>query len=267
MWGIVLLTILCLGLIDYLTGPEIAFSIFYTLPVSLAAWKLGENPGYFFSFLSGLIWMAGELLVQEGLSNYFIPFWNAVARTGFFLFTTYLLTEMRRVLEHERTLARTDPLTGSLNRRTFYDLLTLELARVERHQHPLTLLYLDIDNFKTINDRYGHLAGDRLLERVAHTITRNIRVIDIVARLGGDEFALLLPETDEAAARLIAPRLRQCLLAEMEAFHWHVTFSIGVLTCHTVPPSAEKTIHLADQLMYKVKHALKDDIRYAVYPN
>ena len=104
-----------------------------------------------------------------------------------------------------------------------------------------------------------------MLQSVAHTITRSIRTIDSVARLGGDEFAVLLPETPDQAAKVIAPRLQQALLGEMKNNHWPITFSIGALTCDRPPLDVQQLIKLADQLMYSVKNTSKDAIVYSVY--
>jgi diguanylate cyclase (GGDEF)-like protein len=140
-----------------------------------------------------------------------------------------------------------------------------EIARATRYPRPLTILYIDLDNFKSVNDHLGHVTGDGVLKSVAHTITRSIRTIDSVARLGGDEFTVLLPETPDQAAKVIAPRLQQALLGEMRNNHWPVTFSIGALTCYRPPLDVQQLIKLADQLMYSVKNTSKDAIVYSVY--
>src|SRR6185312_6159583 len=105
-------------------------------------------------------------------------------------------------------LARIDALTGVANGRTFYDLARVELCRFQRTGRPFTVAYLDLDNFKQVNDRLGHPAGDDLLRRVAQVLRDNTRVLDVPARLGGDEFALLLPETDAEDALPVLSKLR-----------------------------------------------------------
>ena len=111
----------------------------------------------------------------------------------------------------------------------------------------------------------GHYIGDCLLQAVARIIAYMIRPFDAVARLGGDEFAVLLPETNESAAQMIAPRLQQALLVEMRKDQWPVTFSIGALTCNQAPADCQELLRLADQLMYRVKNTSKDAIGYSVY--
>lgn len=265
LWMVILLITILLGLLDYQTGFEFSFAFFYLLPVTLAAWTINRLAGFVISIVSAFVWLFSNLMAGEQYSSPLIPLWNAVTRLGFFFIVTWLLAELRQLLEHERLLAKTDFLTGILNRRAFYAYITEEIARSRRYQHPFTILYVDIDNFKLINDNFGHSSGDRLLQVVAQTIKHEIRLSDRVARLGGDEFAVLFPETNAIAAKDIVPRLRQTLLMEMKNNQWPITFSIGALTCQQTPPDNEELIRLADQLMYTVKNTSKDDIAYSVY--
>lgn len=264
-WVAALLAVALLGVLDYWSGFEISFSFFYLLPVSLSAWAISRNAGFVLSAASGASWLMANYLAGEQLSHPLIPFWNTLMRVGFFLVVSVLISQVHHLLDQERSLARTDFLTGALNSRSFYDTAGSEIARATRYQRPLTILYIDLDNFKSVNDHLGHVAGDGVLQSVAQTITRSIRSIDSVARLGGDEFAVLLPETPDQAAKVIAPRLQQALLGEMRNNHWPITFSIGALTCYRPPLDVQQLIKLADQLMYSVKNTSKDAIVYSVY--
>jgi diguanylate cyclase (GGDEF)-like protein len=136
-----------------------------------------------------------------------------------------------------------------------------EIRRSRRYNDPFTVIYLDIDNFKTVNDTQGHSEGDRLLRQVASTLTTAVREIDTVARLGGDEFGLLLPESDGDAAVTVATKISAGLKAQVEQ-HWPVTFSIGMVTYLTAPESADEMIRVADKLMYEVKESGKDELRH-----
>jgi diguanylate cyclase (GGDEF)-like protein len=129
----------------------------------------------------------------------------------------------------------------------------------------MTLAYIDLDGFKKVNDQLGHNVGDEVLRIAAKTLRAGVRRPDTVARLGGDEFALLLPQTDVAGAQTFLPRLREELLAAMRRNGWPVTFSIGALTCPTAPASLAEVVSEADELMYDVKRAGKNAIRYGVY--
>jgi diguanylate cyclase (GGDEF)-like protein len=265
LWAMALSATALLGLLDYLTGFEISFAFFYLLPVSLTAWGISRAAGFVIAIACAAIWLLANMLAGEPFSSPVIPYWNAITRCGFFFVVSILLAEVRQLLEYERSLARSDVLTGIPNSRAFYDLAAAEIVRAKRYHRPLTILYIDLDNFKSVNDRLGHDIGDQLLQTVAHTITHHTRAVDSAARLGGDEFAVLLPETSEAAAQVIVPRLRLALLAAMKKHQWPVTFSIGALTCRQAPADHQELIRLADQLMYTVKNASKDAISYAVY--
>lgn len=169
-------------------------------------------------------------------------------------------------LEREHRLARTDTLTGAANSRHFLGRLEQEMERTRRYQRPFSVAYIDLDNFKLVNDSQGHGAGDLVLCEVAACVHRHVRESDLLARLGGDEFSLLLPETDDVAAFAAMTKLHHQLQAEMHTHGWPVTFSVGVLTCHAVPESSQCIISTVDKLMYEVKRAGKNALRFDAYP-
>ena len=175
-----------------------------------------------------------------------------------------LQEQLRKALDKEKELARLDTLTGLANRRAFYEALEKERARTHRYGRPLTVAYLDVDDFKRVNDSQGHAIGDMVLVTVAQTLRENLRVNDVVARLGGDEFAILLPETDVVAAESVVRKLQDLLASEMEAYGWHITFSIGVANFLDPPDSLETMIRTADELMYTAKAAGKNNLSLAV---
>jgi diguanylate cyclase (GGDEF)-like protein len=260
-----ILLIVLLGVIDYLTGFELSFSFFYLIPVSITAWAIGRNAGLVISVLSAITWVASNLIAGETYTTNFVAFWNTFMRLGFFSVVTMLTHTLHLMLEEERGLARTDPLTGALNRRAFYDIMAATNLLALRNQRPCTLVYLDVDNFKEINDQRGHITGDSVLKTLVSTIQENIRGSDFLARLGGDEFAALLTEADQPAAKLIIERLRDKLQEAMQAHEWEITFSIGVLTFTHPPASVSKMVGMTDQLMYQVKSNGKNDIMYSMY--
>jgi diguanylate cyclase (GGDEF)-like protein len=264
LWIIAFVYMIALGVIDFYTGFEISFSFFYLGPVALAAWIIGRTSGIILSIASAATWLVANLLAGEELSNPLIPLWNAIMRAGFYIIVVLLVSEIRSLLEHERKLARTDFLTGALNRRAFYDSAAAEMLRARRFHRPLSIIYFDLDNFKSVNDQFGHPEGDDLLQIVVSTLNRNTRAVDTTARLGGDEFVVLLPETDQEALRVVADRLQQALLLEMDKHRWPVTFSIGAVTFDQSPSSVEEMIRLADQAMYRVKTAGKNAIAYTM---
>jgi diguanylate cyclase (GGDEF)-like protein/PAS domain S-box-containing protein len=171
--------------------------------------------------------------------------------------------KLRTALENEKNVSRVDFLTQIANRRAFSEILDLEIKRSRRYRRPMVLAYMDLDNFKQVNDRLGHETGDELLRLTAQTIRANIRSTDTVARLGGDEFALLLPETDHQPACIVISKLRRILLEAIEARHSNITVSIG-LACFEVPgESIEAIIKTADDLMYSAKNQGKNCVATA----
>ena len=149
--------------------------------------------------------------------------------------------------------------------RAFAEFSQREMDLSRRHKRPFTLAYIDLDNFKMINDRFGHNLGDKLLHLAVETIKGSLRTTDVVARLGGDEFAMLLPETPQEVAHVVVTNLRKGLLEEMRQKQWPITFSIGVLTCQVVPPTVDALVYRVDELMYLVKREGKDGIKSSVY--
>jgi diguanylate cyclase (GGDEF)-like protein len=169
-------------------------------------------------------------------------------------------------MQREQIFARTDFLTGVLNARFFHELAQMEINRSARYQRPFTIVFIDVDNFKTINDTFGHTTGDTVLRTIAVNMEQQLRKTDIVARVGGDEFVVLLPETDSNTAPTVLTNLQRVLLDEMQENGWHVTFSIGALTVTGFQLSVDELLGRADQLMYVVKNGGKNNIHYESYP-
>jgi diguanylate cyclase (GGDEF)-like protein/PAS domain S-box-containing protein len=166
--------------------------------------------------------------------------------------------KLRAALENEKNVSRVDFLTQIANRRAFSEILQLEIKRSRRYRRPMTLAYLDLDNFKQVNDQFGHDTGDELLRLTAQTLRANIRATDTIARLGGDEFALLLPETDHQPACAVIAKLRGILLETIEARHHAVTLSVGLATFAAPGDSIDEVIKIADDLMYSAKNQGKN---------
>lgn len=173
--------------------------------------------------------------------------------------------QLQAALNAEAELARLDPLTNVANRRAFYEALDGERARSLRHGHALTLVYLDLDNFKWVNDAHGHAEGDTVLKVVSQVLAENVRRSDTVARMGGDEFALLLPETGFPSAEAVLRKLKSRLLAAMSEKKWPVTFSMGAMTFLRFPESSDQMLHAADHLLYQVKTQGKNSFAVQVF--
>jgi len=253
------------GALDLWTGYEYALSFFYLIPVSLITWFTGRRLGIAASIAAALIWLVTDVAAGHVYSERFIYVWNTLIILGVFVVVALLLSALRKALENERELAHTDYLTGAMNSRLFFDLMQMEVNRSQRYKHPFTIAYIDIDNFKTINDRFGHTAGDQVLRTLVDQVNIHLRKTDMIARLGGDEFALLLPETDQESAQVVLPKIQQDILTGMQQNHWPVTISIGVLTCIQTPLTAVEIIQRVDDLMYSVKRGNKNAIKYSTY--
>ncbi len=251
-----------LGIIDYSIGPELSFSVFYTGPIMLSVWYGGLKQGLIIAVLSALIWMIADVSVTSTYTNSLIPIWNSTARLVFFLVILYLLRIVKEKLALEESLADTDPLTGLANRRCLIEQLENEYNRMTRYPEYLTIAYIDLDNFKYVNDTLGHDIGDELLEVVATYLKENTRQIDTPARLGGDEFAIIYPYMDEISSRIILHDLQQNLLKIMKEKDWPVTLSIGAITYNKRMPSTRDAIKAVDDLMYEVKKSGKNNIRH-----
>lgn len=260
--GIVLVCVI--GIIDYLTGYEVSFSAFYVIPIGLVTWLTNRRIGLALAVFGALAWLTADLAAQHPYTHPLIPAWNTLIRFAFFVIIALLLAAQKKAIERESELARTDFLTGAINSRFFYQLAQMEIDRAQRRHHPFTIAYVDLDNFKAVNDRFGHMAGDEVLKTTVAAMQSSLRKSDIVARLGGDEFVVLLPETDQAAARTALANLKTNLSQAMREKAWPVTFSIGALTCLNPPATVEVLLKQADDLMYRVKNEGKDAIRFAL---
>ncbi len=168
------------------------------------------------------------------------------------------LTAANTRLEH---LALTDPLTGLLNRRAFFEFARGEVARSKRYGHPLALLLLDLDHFKDINDRYGHQMGDQVLAQAAAAAAGVVRVSDRLARYGGEEFVVLAPETNEEGGLALAGRIRAAIRAVAVPVgdeRLNITASIGVASLDEASADVDQLLRCADQALYAAKAAGRD---------
>ncbi len=251
-----------IGVIRYFTGPELALSLFYLFPIVFVTWHVGRWAGMLMSAASTLSWLVADLMMLSSFSSPVIPYLNETFRLIVFLIATEIIHRLRISMEDHKEIARTDHLTGIANRRAFFDLANLELHKARRYETPISILYLDIDNFKHINDHFGHYMGDRVLRSVARTIKNEIRAIDVTARFGGDEFGILLSETGAESAALVAGKIEAKLKQLAQHCGWPITFSAGVVTFEILPASVEEMIAAADSQMYLAKQHGKNRMRH-----
>lgn len=178
-------------------------------------------------------------------------------------FKNKLLAQLYGLLTQVESQSLTDPLTGVANRRAFITRVESALGHTHRYNTPFSLAYIDVDNFKRVNDGAGHAAGDRLLCSVAQTIQTTLRGDDLVARLGGDEFGIIFTHAPQNPGNHVE-RVKKALdgaLQKETAFHI-ISFSIGVVHYDgSRRGTCEELIHFADRLMYEIKGNGKDGVR------
>ncbi|MFH2138709.1 MAG: GGDEF domain-containing protein [Candidatus Omnitrophota bacterium] len=252
--------VLLLGVLDYYTGYRLGFSIFYVLPITMLIWFCHRDPGIVLAVFSAIVWYTADVAARGNVQSYFILIWNTVIRLSFFLIIAFFLSALKETMEREKAYSRIDYLTGLANFRFFSELAEGEISRSKRYNRGVSVAYIDLDNFKTVNDKFGHKRGNELLRIVADNIKRSIRIIDIPSRLGGDEFVILMPETNHEQCEIVLKRMRQNLLEAMKEQKVPVTFSIGAVSYTAVPDTVEQMISAADDMMYKAKKSGKNKI-------
>jgi len=227
----------------------------------------GDGEDEIIVLMRDMNWMARQIEIRE----HDLHEQNSILITA----NTQLLTtqqrlhertlELENICRHVQTLAMTDPLTSIANRRCFFDTMEQQFAAMVCNCRPISLLMLDIDRFKTINDTYGHQAGDKVLLELAVIMQKNARKGDLVARIGGEEYAILLPDTRSQEAAMIARRIQESLADHKfildENKPVSVTVSIGICTLSQLPClDREKLYNYADQALYHSKHMGRNSI-------
>ena len=259
----------------YLVNPALLISIFVagaivgpaagylfaaaSILVNLASWFLARGlppPGASApDTSSGLIFLLVQSLVALSAAVVLAALMNHINGT---------IGRLNDQAEQMTELAHTDPLTGLANRRWFMDQLEREFARARRHRRPLSLIYLDLDGFKAINDRFGHLFGDDVLRGVSRSLRAVLRSTDLLARIGGDEFAVVLPETGDTGAFNVAQKLRKSLAAYAAQFGAalpSLTFCAGIAQLRQDDSTLDDILGRADKAQYLAKTTGKDHTR------
>jgi diguanylate cyclase (GGDEF)-like protein len=250
-----------IGWIDYVTGPDVALSLLYLLPVAVAGWYGGVTVAIFVGAAAGTASLVANLTLQGSETAVAISMWNAFTRYVIYMSEAVLLAmlhrdreKLRRLVAHHSTLARTDSGTSLPNARAFMEVVEEELQTARETGDPVCVAYLDLDNFKRINDTFGHAAGDEVLQRVAGALKRSIRGHDVAARLGGDEFAVLLRGVEPDAARTVGERIA-ARIGEIAGSYAGAALGVtlGVAHFRAVPDNAAALLRAADGAMYAGK--------------
>ena len=250
------------GAFDILSPSKYSFMMMYLFPIALTTWFAGQTAGFIIVIVCIIFW--SYTTSQIDLLSLT---WNIISTLCIYLMVSVMLTKLRFLWEKDKILSRTDPLTGVMNRRAFDEIVEYEIMSLQRQNSPLSLAYIDLDNFKEVNDRFGHKKGDELLKAIVACFSKNLRRTDIIARMGGDEFVVFFPGTDHNAVKLVMQKLMVHLRLLSEENNWPITFSIGVITSVDSNCDLEEIISLADKLMYEVKQAGKNSVNYLMAPS
>ena len=221
----------------------------FLFPCIAAVWYLGRSAGFVTVAISAAAWFAATA-VQPGAPPSIVIFANMVSRFVVFLVLVWVLDGVRGLLQRVSEASMTDSLTGLGNRSAFQDRGQLGIDAANRAGLPVSLMFIDLNGFKAVNDTRGHDAGDQVLREVSTTIREGIRRSDLAARLGGDEFAVLLLGSDAEAALGVAEKLGARLVRN--SLHG-VTLSIGIATSPRAQVSLETMLSEGDRLMYEAK--------------
>lgn len=253
------------ALLDIIFPPLIDLGFAYVSIILIVTWNSGLRVGIAFAVAASLLQVEALRGIDPRGDQWFPWLATLFNRWFMFMMVLALVHPLRRLYDSQQAVARIDWLTGGANRKHFEEVLRAEISRSTRAGEPLTVVYVDCDDFKLINDSFGHIQGDAMLRAVVETARQNARPSDTVARLGGDEFAILLPNTDADNASMIVGRMNTRLLEAMSKNHWPMTFSIGVATFYKRTLTPEDVIGSADRLMYRAKQSGKGRIVCETY--
>ena len=241
------------------TPADLRLGILYVIPVLLAASHDGLGWGIAFALATALLRFGvgiDQMPIETSLQ---VRILNEVAYLAVVGVAIAGLSQLRRTQAQLELMATHDPLTTVLNARAFASQVAQELGRNRRYGRPLALIYLDLDDFKKVNDAHGHATGDAVLRLVADAMRSAVRQADFVGRLGGDEFGVLMPETDGSVAHAVASRLAGGIRTVFRGTP-SVTASIGVVAVTGTEAGSDELLRKADQAMYEAKRAGKDRV-------
>lgn len=244
---------IAIGALDAATGVDLSVQILYLAPSCFIAWKVGRAPALALSALGAGSWLAAEVFTGHSYSHPVFAASSTLTLFAFLAASSTILSAMKASFVREATNARVDHLSGLWNARAFHELAQREASLAERDGSSLTVAYLDLDDFKNVNDTLGHLRADDLLRTVARSLRASLRGTDIVGRLGGDEFAIVLPRTSKAEAEVILKRTMTSVVAATRRQGFSVSFSVGCVTARGAGLAFGSLLQAADRRMYEAK--------------
>lgn len=258
-WIICLSATLLLGAFRSATDAQYAISSLVLFPVLTIAWLGGNKNGLIMAFLAATMWICADFVSGKQFSAPWIIWANAATHFLTYALVVILASQVRLQINKLHSYATHDVLTGLLNRRAFLEAGAFEVERSKRYSRPLTFMFLDLDDFKRLNDTRGHDAGDEALQATTKALLRAMRSTDLIARLGGDEFAFLLPEIGYDEAIEAGHKIFLAVNDVLEKFS-PVTASIGVAWFGEVDRTFAEMLKASDELMYEVKASGKNNI-------
>ena len=262
VFGLALGTMAVVGIVDEVTGPDLDLTIAYLLPIWFAAWFLGAAGGIVIGIAGAIGGWAADLATRLYAPPTAVQVLNVGSRAVLFATIAVLLASLRRGGRRESFLARTDSLTGLLNRRGFLEVARREMARSARSGRPLTVALADVDRFEEVNDLRGQDAGDHLLGGMGTALRSAMRAVDASARLGGDEFAMLLPDADIESIEAVLDRLRLVLMQAAAEKGAPVTVSLGAATFQRPPSSLDEMLRAAGRMLHDAKTSGRSAVRH-----
>lgn len=260
LWSACIAILVVLGAVRTMTDAEYAFASASMLPILAVAWFGSQRQGMVAAILAAAMWVAADLAAGRQFGADWVPWVNAATRLLTYCLMAFLAAQVRHSLELERERATHDALTGLANRRRFLEDGQREVERSRRYSRPMAVAFLDLDNFKQLNDRMGHGAGDRALRETASALEKSIRTTDRAGRIGGDEFAILLPEIGYEEALVAGGKIVAAVRKQLERYP-PATASAGVVWISTADRPFLEILRTADELMYEAKSAGGDAVQ------
>jgi diguanylate cyclase (GGDEF)-like protein len=245
------------GLADYFTHVELTLSPWYTFPCFLMDWRIGRKSALAYAVFATVLQLLIGLTGTHDYPNRYYLVADLILNLAFCIVLIWIIAKLRLALEMEMILTRSDFLTRLANRTSFLDGVERELKRCQREGKSLTVMMIDLDNFKHFNETRGHSVGDLLLSAMADLLRENFRSTDIIARTGDDEFTLVLPGISADVSESKLQALRKELEDLLMTRGWNLTFGMAAIALVRPDISGEQMVSEIEHLMQQVKQSTR----------
>lgn len=260
--SLALIALIPIVAVDLKLGPHISLSALTLAPVFLVGCFGGRLVSYTYSVIAAFCAFVDSYRVLPTDASVGLIAWSFASRAITYIFMAEISSRFRDLIQQYAAHARTDGLTGLSNFRDLCIQAERLILAARREKTPISAAFIDCDNFKQVNDRFGHAEGDAVLRAVAQVFRTCTRPADIVARVGGDEFVLLMPATDCEGGKLAVSRIQAELARAMDEIKRDVTFSIGAATFDSPPATVDALLARIDDCQYRAKKGGKDRFVY-----